>query len=114
MFTQVCMMNDPSIFQQMGTKKCINKFGQDAVTILFKEFSEIVDYKVFECVDPHSLAKEQKRKAPIAISFIKLKMSLTLIKQSGRIWPAAERQVRQITTLFVYMSSRLTDDETTN
>ena len=62
MFTQLSTMNmnDPTIFQQMGAKKAINKFEQNAVAAVFKEFSQIVDHNIFKCLDPLKLTKEQK------------------------------------------------------
>ena len=57
----------------MNTKKGINKLGQKAVDALLKEFTQIVDLNVFECVDPNTLTTEQKRETLVALSLVKLK-----------------------------------------
>ena len=56
----------------MNAKKGINKFGQRTVDALLKEFTQIVDLNVFECVDPNTLTTEQKREALRALSLVKL------------------------------------------
>ena len=84
MFAQLgtTSINDPSLFQQMSTKRGINIFGEPAVQALLKEFVQFSDLNVFKGIDPETLTKEQKREALRTLSTIKLKRSKEL---KGRV-----------------------------
>ena len=61
MFTQLGTtddITDPSMFQQMNTKRGIRIFGDVAIQALVKEFIQFSDLKVFKGIDPNNLTRE--------------------------------------------------------
>lgn len=61
-FAQVDNVDDPSIYEQMSTKKGINKLGQKYIDDLLKEFTQFADLNVLKTINPRLLTTKQKRK----------------------------------------------------
>ena len=65
--------DDGSLYEPMGVKKGIKKFGEEAIKVLMKEFIRFEDLDVYEGIMANKLTPKQKKKALRAISIIKMK-----------------------------------------
>ena len=69
------VMNEISdfLFTQMTADQGIKTYGEAAVSALVKEFAQLDDLNVFQCIPKQSLSKEQKKDALPLINLIKEK-----------------------------------------
>jgi hypothetical protein len=60
------------MFTQMTATKGIKLFGERAVAVMFKEYTQM-NVMVFGCIDPNKLTSQHKREAQRAVNLIKEK-----------------------------------------